>query len=189
MIDAFHPVALIGHWRNNFVDKLQRERYAKGTGPPRSLGRIPPRLATVASIARGGDVASDDKLHCLTPCAGHEYRHSHDERPSRSTMVPPRVLPGEGIVGAPQRCSSKDILVSHSLRQKAKPIDGKKSLASAPSPFEQFARSIKVDKSHEHAEALLLTCIDFRFFNLIARAMDEKGLSGKYDHFILAGAA
>ncbi|WP_397570352.1 hypothetical protein [Schlesneria sp. T3-172] len=60
---------------------------------------------------------------------------------------------------------------------------------AAPLTFERFLRSIKVDKSHDHAEVLLLTCIDFRFFTLIAKEMDCKGLTGKYDHFILAGAA
>src|SRR5688500_9395770 len=57
------------------------------------------------------------------------------------------------------------------------------------SAFEIYLRSIKVDKSHEHAEVLLLTCIDFRFFSLIARKMGDEGLTGKFDHFILAGAA
>jgi len=65
----------------------------------------------------------------------------------------------------------------------------KKPSASGPSPFERFLRTIKVDKSHDHAEVLLLTCIDFRFFTLIAQKMCQEGLSGKYDHFILAGAA
>jgi hypothetical protein len=65
----------------------------------------------------------------------------------------------------------------------------KKSLASPLAAFEKFLRSIKIDKSHEHAEVLLLTCIDFRFFTLIAQKMCDEGLAGKYDHFILAGAA
>lgn len=39
------------------------------------------------------------------------------------------------------------------------------------------------------AEILLLTCIDYRFFSLIAEKMKCKGWEGKYDHFILAGAA
>ncbi len=55
--------------------------------------------------------------------------------------------------------------------------------------FDRFLRSIKVDKSHDHAEVLLLTCIDFRFFSLISQKMNDEGLNGKYDHFILAGAA
>lgn len=61
--------------------------------------------------------------------------------------------------------------------------------ALAPTAFEKYLTSIKVDKSHDHAEALLLTCIDFRFFTLIAKKMHQQGLTGKYDHFILAGAA
>src|SRR4051794_22308447 len=55
--------------------------------------------------------------------------------------------------------------------------------------FERYLRSIPIDTSHEHAEVLLLTCIDFRFFRLIAEKLDEIGLTGKYDHFILAGAS
>lgn len=63
-------------------------------------------------------------------------------------------------------------------------------MAKKPSsPFEKSLRSIKIDRSHDHAEVFLLTCIDFRFFPLIAKKMDDEGLTGKYDHFILAGAA
>jgi len=65
----------------------------------------------------------------------------------------------------------------------------KKAAGPQASAFESYLRSIKVDKSHEHAEVLLLTCIDFRFFTLIAQKMETEGLTGKYDHFILAGAA
>jgi len=63
------------------------------------------------------------------------------------------------------------------------------SSTAVATPFETFLRSIKVDRSTEHAEVLLLTCIDFRFFTLIARKMHQVGLTGKYDHFILAGAS
>jgi hypothetical protein len=55
--------------------------------------------------------------------------------------------------------------------------------------LEKLLRTIKIDPSHEHAEVLLLTCIDFRFFPLISRKMRKEGLQGKYDHFILAGAS
>lgn len=65
----------------------------------------------------------------------------------------------------------------------------KRLAISGLAAFEKFLRSIKVDKSHEHAEVLLLTCIDFRFFTLIAQKLNDEGLAGKYDHFILAGAA
>ncbi len=41
---------------------------------------------------------------------------------------------------------------------------------------------------HE-AKVLLLTCMDFRFFERIARFMKRRGLAGDYDHVILAGAA
>ena len=44
-------------------------------------------------------------------------------------------------------------------------------------------------KDSVKAKALLLTCMDFRFFGLIAEFMKESGLEGKYDHVILAGAA
>lgn len=43
--------------------------------------------------------------------------------------------------------------------------------------FDKYLGSIKVDKSHEHAEVLLLTCIDFRFFTLIAEKMARAGLA------------
>lgn len=52
----------------------------------------------------------------------------------------------------------------------------KKSAVSNLAAFEKFLRSIKVDKSHEHAEVLLLTCIDFRYFTLIAQKMNDEGL-------------
>ena len=58
-----------------------------------------------------------------------------------------------------------------------------------PVTVEKAIRSLKLDDSTPHAEALLLTCIDYRFFTLIASKMEELNLTGKYDHFILAGAA
>jgi hypothetical protein len=60
---------------------------------------------------------------------------------------------------------------------------------SKPTAFTKMLRSIPVDRGHDHAEVLLLTCIDFRFFRLISQKMCEEGLTGKYDHFILAGAS
>jgi hypothetical protein len=38
-------------------------------------------------------------------------------------------------------------------------------------------------------EALLLSCMDFRLVDDTARYMKNRGLTGKYDHIILAGAA
>jgi hypothetical protein len=38
-------------------------------------------------------------------------------------------------------------------------------------------------------EALLLNCIDYRLTGATTRYMDERGMAGKYDQFILAGAA
>ena len=39
------------------------------------------------------------------------------------------------------------------------------------------------------AEALLLNCIDYRLTAATTRYMAEQGMEGKYDQFILAGAA
>jgi carbonic anhydrase len=39
------------------------------------------------------------------------------------------------------------------------------------------------------AEALLLTCMDFRLPDAVHRYMAGRGLSGAYDHIILAGAS
>jgi carbonic anhydrase len=44
-------------------------------------------------------------------------------------------------------------------------------------------------KDLNDAEVLLLTCMDFRFFEQISTVMQDAGLAGKYDHVILAGAA
>jgi len=38
-------------------------------------------------------------------------------------------------------------------------------------------------------EALLLTCMDYRLTDDVARYMDERGMAEKYDHVILAGAS
>ena len=57
------------------------------------------------------------------------------------------------------------------------------------SNFEKYLRSIPKKGSAEHAEVLLLTCIDYRFFTIIAQKLHDEGLEGKYDHFILAGAS
>ena len=44
-------------------------------------------------------------------------------------------------------------------------------------------------KDLRKGKVLLLTCMDFRFFQLIAKVMKRAGLEGRYDHVILAGAA
>jgi len=44
-------------------------------------------------------------------------------------------------------------------------------------------------KDLRKAKVLLLTCMDFRFFELVAKVMKDAGLEGRYDHVILAGAA
>jgi hypothetical protein len=46
-----------------------------------------------------------------------------------------------------------------------------------------------VGYADKEAPVLLLTCMDFRFFVMIAKIMEVVGLAGKYDHVILAGAA
>ncbi len=38
-------------------------------------------------------------------------------------------------------------------------------------------------------EALLLSCMDYRLTGAVTRYMADRGLAGKYDHVILAGAA
>jgi hypothetical protein len=54
--------------------------------------------------------------------------------------------------------------------------------------FNDFLKSLKLDKASHDAEVLLLTCIDFRFFHKVAEHIEAAGLSGKFDHVILAGA-
>jgi hypothetical protein len=56
--------------------------------------------------------------------------------------------------------------------------------------FEAYCKDLPVTGAADHeAEALLLTCMDFRFFLKIARIMDKFRLTKNYDHVILAGAA
>lgn len=40
-----------------------------------------------------------------------------------------------------------------------------------------------------HAEALLLTCMDYRLVNDVTHYMEQRGLGEKYDQLILAGAS
>jgi len=54
--------------------------------------------------------------------------------------------------------------------------------------FPDFLKSLKLDTASHDAEVLLLTCIDFRFFHKVADHIECAGLSGKFDHVILAGA-
>jgi carbonic anhydrase len=51
-----------------------------------------------------------------------------------------------------------------------------------------YFRGFKPVKDGHDAEVLLLTCIDFRFFHKVAEHIADAGLSGKYDHVIVAGA-
>lgn len=43
-------------------------------------------------------------------------------------------------------------------------------------------------KCEHEAEVLLLTCIDFRFFEEVTDCIKKEGLVGKFDHVIIAGA-
>ncbi|MBC7820487.1 MAG: hypothetical protein IAG10_26685 [Planctomycetaceae bacterium] len=54
--------------------------------------------------------------------------------------------------------------------------------------FPDVLTRLKLDTSSHDAEVLLLTCIDFRFFHKVAEHIEAAGLSGKFDHVILAGA-
>ena len=54
--------------------------------------------------------------------------------------------------------------------------------------FPDYLKSLKFNSRSHDAEVLLLTCIDFRFFHKVAEYIDAAGLSGKFDHVILAGA-
>lgn len=46
-----------------------------------------------------------------------------------------------------------------------------------------------VARAAGHAEALLLTCMDYRLTDDVTRYMDARGLTNKYDQVILAGAS
>ena len=45
------------------------------------------------------------------------------------------------------------------------------------------------DRSAHQAEALVLSCMDFRLIGAVGDYMASRGLSGRYDHIILAGGA
>ena len=50
-------------------------------------------------------------------------------------------------------------------------------------------RQVIVPTGTGQAEALLLSCIDYRLPGKIARYMERRGLAANYDHIILAGAS
>ena len=54
---------------------------------------------------------------------------------------------------------------------------------------EKEKRPIVVPTGTGKADALLLTCIDYRLPGKIARYMEGRGLVANYDHMILAGAS
>jgi carbonic anhydrase len=54
--------------------------------------------------------------------------------------------------------------------------------------FRAYLSALPLDRESHDAEVLLVTCIDFRFFDKVAEHIENAGLSGKFDHVILAGA-
>lgn len=46
-----------------------------------------------------------------------------------------------------------------------------------------------IARASGHAEALLVTCMDYRLVNEVEAYMTARGLRDKYDHLILAGAS
>jgi carbonic anhydrase len=46
-----------------------------------------------------------------------------------------------------------------------------------------------VSRAGGHTERLLLTCMDFRLTGAVADYMEARGLAGKFDHVVLAGAS
>ena len=46
-----------------------------------------------------------------------------------------------------------------------------------------------VSRAGGHTEMLLLTCMDFRLTGAVDNYMEARGLAGKFDHVILAGAS
>ena len=56
------------------------------------------------------------------------------------------------------------------------------------SDFTAYLKGLHLSKDSK-PEVVLLTCMDFRFFELVTAYMRDAGLTGKYYHLILAGAA
>lgn len=55
--------------------------------------------------------------------------------------------------------------------------------------FSAYLKGLPVSDDKNIAEVVLLTCMDFRFFEQVTDYMRRAGLTGKYYHLILAGAA
>ena len=55
--------------------------------------------------------------------------------------------------------------------------------------FSAYLKGLPVSDDKNIAEVVLLTCMDFRFFELVTDYMRRERLTGKYYHLILAGAA
>ncbi|HEY0376215.1 MAG TPA: hypothetical protein VGC87_04590 [Pyrinomonadaceae bacterium] len=54
--------------------------------------------------------------------------------------------------------------------------------------FAEYLKGLPVSNDSK-PEVVLLTCMDFRFFERVIKYMKDAGLIGKYYHLILAGAA
>jgi carbonic anhydrase len=60
-----------------------------------------------------------------------------------------------------------------------------------PTTFERYVAAVLTPKAqkHEKPSVLLVTCMDYRYAHRIVDVMDRWGLRGKYDMFVIAGAA
>lgn len=57
--------------------------------------------------------------------------------------------------------------------------------------FERYVEEtlLPTAAAHEKPSILLLTCMDYRYAHRIVDVMDRRGMRGRYDFFVLAGAA
>ncbi|MBK8224028.1 MAG: hypothetical protein IPK73_23735 [Candidatus Obscuribacter sp.] len=62
--------------------------------------------------------------------------------------------------------------------------DYAKSIKDLPEVFQ----AVGINKDSHKAQVLLLTCIDFRFFDEVSDVIRSRKLCGDYDHVIVAGA-
>jgi hypothetical protein len=60
---------------------------------------------------------------------------------------------------------------------------------TAPGPADPHASAGHGTAANHNAEALLLSCLDFRLMDQVAELMAREGLTRQYDHLILAGAS
>lgn len=69
------------------------------------------------------------------------------------------------------------------------PTSRRRFLALSGAGFGLLYASAASSAAPHGTEALLLTCMDYRLTDDVARYMDQRGLAEKYDHVILAGAS